>query len=99
VYSASSSNESEQDLPQKRRTLSSGFSQYQHAPLGGKARRVGTGVPVIDAATSGSTAAPLSGKLSCVVSKVTPLPATRNASMTLRLLQWNTARMMERKQH
>jgi hypothetical protein len=40
VYSASSSNESAQSLPQKRRTLSSGFSQYQHDPFGGSICRV-----------------------------------------------------------
>ena len=68
VYSASSSNESAQDLPQKRRTLSSGLSQYQQAPLGGRLRRVGKG---------GSTGTLLSGKDSCVVSKLTPLPAAR----------------------
>jgi hypothetical protein len=45
VNSASSSKASEQDLPQKRRTLSSGFSQYQHDPFGGRLRRAGTGVP------------------------------------------------------
>jgi hypothetical protein len=32
-----------QSLPQKRRTLSSGLSQYQHDPLGGKACRLSDG--------------------------------------------------------
>jgi hypothetical protein len=80
VYSASSSNESAQDLPQKRRTLSSGLSQYQHAPFGGRLSRAGAGVvagAALIAAAIGSTDALLSGTLSCIVSKVTPLPATR----------------------
>jgi len=64
LYSASSSNESAQDLPQKRRTLSSGFSQYQHEPLGGRLRRAGTGVALIEAATIGSTGTLVSGTLS-----------------------------------
>jgi hypothetical protein len=89
VYSASSSKASAQDLPQKRRTLSSGFSQYQHEPLGGRLWRVGTDAPLIDAAietaaeaaaeatTSGSMGALLSAELSCIVSKLTPLQAAR----------------------
>jgi hypothetical protein len=77
LYSASSSNESAQDLPQKRRTLSSGFSQYQHEPLGGRLARAGTAAALLEAAAIGSTGTLLSGTLSCIVSKVTPLPAAR----------------------
>jgi len=78
VYSASSSNELAQDLPQKRRTLSSGLSQYQHAPFGGRLCRAGAGVgAALNAAATGSTDTLVSGTLSCIVSKVTPLPATR----------------------
>jgi hypothetical protein len=72
VYSASSSNESAQPLPQKRRTLSSGFSQYQQDPLAGRLRRVGiarTAVAVIGSAITLSF-----GKLSCIVSKIHPQP-------------------------
>lgn len=87
VYSASSSKAAEQLLPQKRRTLSSGLSQYQHAPLGGRLKRAGTAaVPAAvatdaatDAATRGSGTL-WSGKLSCVVSKITPLPHVRRTS-------------------
>ena len=74
MYSASSSKESAHGLPQKRRTLSSGFSQYQHDPLAGRLARVG--MPDALAATlasGGSTGRALSGKLSCVVSKFHPL--------------------------
>jgi len=78
VYSASSSNELAQDLPQKRRTLSSGLSQYQHAPFGGRLMRAGAGVgAALSEAATGSTDTLVSGTLSCIVSKVTPLPATR----------------------
>jgi len=70
VYSASSSNASVQFLPQKRRTLSSGFSQYQHEPLGGKLRRVGLACAAT--AAIGSAITPSTGKLSCIVSKITP---------------------------
>jgi hypothetical protein len=73
VYSASSSNESAQDLPQKRLTLSSGLSQYQQAPFGGKLRRAGA--LLLGATAIGSTDTLVSGKLSCVVSKIPPLPA------------------------
>jgi hypothetical protein len=59
VYSASSSNESAQSLPQKRRTLSSGFSQYQHDPFGGNIWRV-----LGDAGIGGATAPVMSDKLS-----------------------------------
>jgi hypothetical protein len=71
VYSASSSNESVQVLPQKRRTLSSGFSQYQQEPLGGKLRRVGLACAAAAAATMGSAIAVSPVKLSCIVSKIT----------------------------
>jgi hypothetical protein len=64
-------------LPQKRRTLSSGFSQYQHEPLGGRLARAGTGAALLEAAATGSTGTLLSGTLSCIVSKITPLPAAR----------------------
>jgi hypothetical protein len=73
VYSASSSKASVQSLPQKRRTLSTGFSQYQHEPLGGRLSRVGRACPAADAALVGigSGAAMLSFiTLSCIVSKV-----------------------------
>jgi len=78
VNSASSSNEAAQDLPQKRRTLSSGFSQYQHDPLGGRLARAGAAadaVPeaAIETALGGSTVSPLSEKFSRVVSKIHPL--------------------------
>jgi len=72
VYSASSSNESAQPFPQKRRTLSSGFSQYQQEPLAGKLRRVGM-VRAADAA-NGSAITLSFGKLSCIVSKIHPQP-------------------------
>ncbi|MEW6373202.1 MAG: hypothetical protein AB1584_19950 [Pseudomonadota bacterium] len=72
VYSASSSKESAQPFPQKRRTLSSGFSQYQQEPLAGKLRRVGM-VRAADAA-NGSAITLSFGKLSCIVSKIHPQP-------------------------
>jgi hypothetical protein len=62
VNSASSSKPSAHSLPQKRRTLSSGFSQYQHDPFGGRlwrGRNGGSG-----GATDASALASLSGKLS-----------------------------------
>jgi hypothetical protein len=70
VYSASSSKASVQSLPQKRRTLSTGFSQYQHDPFGGKLRRVGR--PGVALAASGSPDALSFITLSCIVSKVYP---------------------------
>jgi hypothetical protein len=94
VNSASSSKESAQDLPQKRRTLSSGFSQYQHDPLAGRLSREGM-APAATAAMGGSAGNPLSGKLSCVVSKIHPL---RQTELKERLLQWNTVCMRNRKQ-
>jgi hypothetical protein len=66
VYSASSSKASAQSLPQKRRTLSSGFSQYQQEPFGGKLWRAGKGRAATVAI--GSAGAFWSGKLSCIVS-------------------------------
>lgn len=72
VYSASSSKAAAQVLPQKRRTASSGFSQYQHEPLGGKLCR--EGIARAAPATSGSAAPFLSGKLSCIDSTIYPLP-------------------------
>jgi hypothetical protein len=63
-------------LPQKRRTLSSGFSQYQHDPLAGRLWREGVGGAT--AATIGSAAAFLSGKLSCIVSTIPPYPAAHH---------------------
>jgi len=71
VYSASSSKESVQVLPQKRRTLSTGFSQYQQDPLGGKLRRVGRAWAAAAAAAMGSAIAVSPAKLSCIVSKIT----------------------------
>jgi hypothetical protein len=90
VNSASSSNASAQSLPQKRRTLSSGFSQYQHEPLAGKLWRGRTGA---DGATAcGSAVALLFGKLSCIVSKIHPLPGSTSIRKA-RLLQRNTVSM------
>ena len=63
-----------QSLPQKRRTLSTGLSQYQHDPFGGRLTRDGLACTL--AAGIASDAAPLSLTLSCIVSKVYPLPAT-----------------------
>jgi hypothetical protein len=60
-------------LPQKRFTLSSGLSQYQQAPLAGRLARVGIPDALAAPAARGSTGSPLSGKLSCVVSKIHPL--------------------------
>lgn len=94
VNSASSSNAAAQVLPQKRRTLSSGFSQYQHDPLAGRLSRDGSGRRA--PSTGGSTAIPLSGKLSCIVSKVHPLPGNTSSDKA-RLLQWNNAGMRKLK--
>jgi hypothetical protein len=91
VYSASSSKDSAQVLPQKRRTLSSGFSQYQHEPLAGRLWREGIGRAV---ATAGSGVAVLSGKLSCIVSTI---PPTRLHVTKARLLQRNTLGMINLK--
>ncbi|VXC37451.1 hypothetical protein MASSI9I_60414 [Massilia sp. 9I] len=60
-------------MPQKRRTLSSGFSQYQHDPFAGRLARDGMTEGTATAASTGSVASPFSGKLSCVVSKIHPL--------------------------
>ena len=88
MNSASSSKEAAQLLPQKRRTLSSGFSQYQHEPFAGRLARDGIpGVATATAASTGSAASPLSGKLSCVVSKI--YPPTRQTEVQPRLLQRN----------
>jgi hypothetical protein len=57
-------------LPQKRRTLSSGFSQYQHEPLAGKLWRDRTGAN--GGASDVAVSASLSGKLSCIVSTIHP---------------------------
>ena len=62
VNSASSSKPSAHSLPQKRRTLSSGFSQYQHEPFGGRLWRGRSGGN--GGATDASALASLSGKLS-----------------------------------
>jgi hypothetical protein len=94
VNSASSSNASEQGLPQNRRTLSRGFSQYQHDPLGGNVKRDGKAPP--GTLTSGSDATLLSGKLSCIVSKIHPLPGS-TTSVKARLLQWNDPGMRKLK--
>jgi hypothetical protein len=68
VYSASSSKASVQSLPQKRRTLSTGLSQYQHEPFGGRLTR--EGLACTAAAGGDSEAAPSFITLSCIVSKV-----------------------------
>ncbi|MEW7848389.1 hypothetical protein AB2N08_06780 [Massilia aurea] len=65
MNSASSSKASAQGLPQNRRTLSSGFSQYQHDPLAGRLARLGMALTAAAAETDGgSKGRPLSGKLS-----------------------------------
>jgi hypothetical protein len=95
VNSASSSNAAEHGLPQNRRTLSSGFSQYQHEPFGGKVKRDGSAPPAT-LTSGGSDATLLSGKLSCIVSKIHPLPGS-TTSVKARLLQWNDAGMRKLK--
>ena len=76
VNSASSSKASVQSLPQKRRTLSTGLSQYQHEPFGGKLTRDGRDCA---AAAGSASESPLSFiTLFSIVSKVHPLPAARS---------------------
>jgi hypothetical protein len=70
VYSASSSNDAAQSLPQKRFTLSSGFSQYQHDPFGGNVCR-GRGGAAMAGIIGGIIAAP-SAACSWVVSMIFP---------------------------
>jgi hypothetical protein len=70
VNAASSSKPSAHSLPQKRRTLSSGFSQYQHDPFGGRLWRERTGNS--GGAAGASALASFSGKLSCTVPKISP---------------------------
>jgi hypothetical protein len=65
VYSASSSKASAHSLPQKRRTLSRGFSQYQQEPFGGN------DCLVRGAATCAGNALSVVG-LSCVGSTMFP---------------------------
>jgi len=63
-------------LPQKRRTLSSGFSQYQHEPFGGSDWRLLAGVD------DAGKALWLGGS-SCLGSTVFPLTDTDSAYCTL----------------
>ena len=72
VNSASSSKPSAHSLPQKRRTLSSGFSQYQHDPFGGRLWRGRSGGNGGATVASASVSVSLSGKLSCTVPKIPP---------------------------
>src|SRR5471032_672684 len=84
VNSSSSSKASAHSLPQKRRTLSSGLSQYQQAPLGGRFFRVRT-----DGGSSGGAAPDRSsGTLSCIGSKIPSFPGSPS-SLVARLLQRN----------
>lgn len=74
VKLASSSKPSAHSLPQNRRTLSSGFSQYQHEPFGGKLWRGRGGA---NGGADASMLASSSGKLSCTVPKIPPFVQQR----------------------
>jgi hypothetical protein len=79
VYWASSSKDDAQSRPQKRFTLSSGFSQYQQEPFGGNFCR-GCSVAAIAGIIDGIIDTALSGTACSVVSMIFPSPDTSTAS-------------------
>ena len=75
-----------QSLPQKRRTLSTGLSQYQHDPFGGRLTR--DGLVCTPVAGIASDAAPLLITLSCIVSKVPPYRQYIKSSSNITLAKY-----------